>query len=68
MDISRHRFLYLMAPPVLTYYIIFCYLPIYGAQIAFKDSVPGLGILGSPWVGFKHFKAFFGSIYFVQAV
>lgn len=64
MDIAKHRYLYLMALPVLAYYIIFCYLPIYGAQIAFKNFVPGLGILGSPWAGLTHFKAFFGSVYF----
>lgn len=66
MDISKHRYLYLMALPVLAYYIIFCYLPIYGAQIAFKDFVPGLGITGSPWAGLTHFKAFFGSVYFFR--
>ena len=28
----------------------------YGAIIAFKDYSPALGIMESPWVGFKHFK------------
>lgn len=36
----------------------------YGVQIAFKDYMPSLGIWGSPWVGFKHFKRFFDSYYF----
>jgi putative aldouronate transport system permease protein len=36
----------------------------YGAVIAFKNFVPARGILGSPWVGLKHFKDFFGSFYF----
>jgi putative aldouronate transport system permease protein len=36
----------------------------YGVVIAFKTFVPARGILGSPWVGMKHFKDFFGSFYF----
>jgi putative aldouronate transport system permease protein len=36
----------------------------YGVQIAFKNFIPTLGIWGSPWVGFKHFKTFFDSYYF----
>ena len=36
----------------------------YGAIIAFKDYSPALGIMESPWVGFKHFLAFFDSFYF----
>ena len=32
---------------------------LYGLIIAFKDFSPGLGVFGSPWVGLKHFRAFF---------
>lgn len=63
-DFRRHWVLYLMFLPVLAYYIIFHYWPLYGAQIAFKDYVPAKGILGSSWVGLKHFRSFFGSYYF----
>ena len=35
----------------------------YGVQIAFKDYSGALGILGSPWVGIKHFRSFFRSYY-----
>jgi putative aldouronate transport system permease protein len=38
----------------------------YGAIIAFKNFVPARGILGSPWVGLKHFIDFFGSFYFLR--
>jgi putative aldouronate transport system permease protein len=38
----------------------------YGALIAFKDYRPAVGVWGSPWVGFKHFEAFFGSYFFVR--
>ena len=53
-----------MALPVLAYYIIFHYGPMYGVIIAFKNFSPGRGILGSSWVGFQWFKDFFSSYYF----
>ena len=55
-----------MLLPVLAYYIVFCYIPIYGIQIAFKNFSPGLGIIGSPWAGLTHFRAFFAGPYFVR--
>ncbi|GGF80809.1 sugar ABC transporter permease [Paenibacillus albidus] len=63
-DWLKNYSLYLIVLPVLLYYIIFHYLPIYGAIIAFKDYVPTKGIWGSPWVGLKHFQEFFDSYYF----
>ncbi len=51
--------LYLLLIPVLVYFIIFKYIPIYGVQIAFKNFLPSRGIWGSDWVGFKHFLRFF---------
>ena len=48
----------------VAYYIIFHYLPMYGVQIAFKDYYASKGIIGSPWVGLKHFKRFFSSYQF----
>ncbi|NLF41849.1 MAG: sugar ABC transporter permease, partial [Bacteroidales bacterium] len=50
------------------YIFIFCYIPMYGAQIAFKDYKASLGIWGSPWVGFKHFTAFFKSYLFWRVI
>ncbi len=40
----------------------------YGIIIAFKDYMPSLGIMGSPWVGFKHFQRFFDSYYFWELI
>lgn len=60
-DLLRNRDVYLLVLPVLAYYVIFHYIPIYGAQIAFRDYSPALGITGSPWVGLKHFQDFFAS-------
>lgn len=63
-DFMLNKYLYIMMIPVLAYYIIFHYAPMYGALIAFKEYSPMKGILGSPWIGFKHFQDFFGSYYF----
>ncbi|MDR6880924.1 putative aldouronate transport system permease protein [Bacillus sp. 3255] len=63
-DLRTNRTIYFMLLPVLAYYLIFQYGPMYGLQIAFKDFIPAKGFIGSPWVGFKHFEEFFGSVYF----
>ena len=65
-DIVKNRTIYLMLLPAIAYYIIFCYAPMYGATIAFKNYSPRLGILGSQWVGFTHFKSFLTSSYFFR--
>ncbi|OGO83167.1 MAG: sugar ABC transporter permease [Clostridiales bacterium GWC2_40_7] len=65
-DFRKNKLVYLMVLPVVVYYIIFHYGPMYGLQIAFKDYSPGLGFLKSPWVGFKHFTDFFQSIFFLR--
>lgn len=67
-DFIRNRYAYLMALPVVAYFIVFHYIPMYGAIIAFKDYSPLKGIWGSEWVGFKHFEDFFGSIYFWRLI
>lgn len=61
---QMNKWVYVIAIPVLAYYIIFCYMPMYGAQIAFKNYKPGRGIWGSKWVGLMHFETFFNGIYF----
>lgn len=53
--------LYLMLIPVIVYFVIFKFIPMYGLQIAFRDYVPRRGFLGSQWVGLKHFIRFFSS-------
>lgn len=59
--IKRDKSLLLMLLPGIILVLIFCYGPMYGLIIAFKDYNIGEGILGSPWVGFKHFEKFFSS-------
>jgi len=57
-----------MIIPVIAFFIIFAYLPLYGIQIAFKDFSAFKGIWDSPWVGFKHFERFFDSYYFWRLI
>lgn len=68
LDIRKNKLLYLMLLPVLLYYVIFHYGPMYGAIIAFKDFSPRLGILGSDWAGFEHFETFFTGAYFWRTI
>ena len=67
-QIKRDRFLYALAAIPLLYFIIFRYLPMVGVIIAFQDYDPFLGITDifrlDRWVGFKHFRNFFDSIFF----
>lgn len=56
--------LYVLILPVVIYYIIFAYIPMYGVQLAFKDYNIKQGIMGSPWVGLEHFKRFFSAYNF----
>nr|WP_248930795.1 ABC transporter permease subunit [Paenibacillus hamazuiensis] len=57
-----------MMLPGFLYYIVFHYIPMYGATIAFKQFTPAAGIWDSPWVGFKHFQDFFKSYYFWRII
>ena len=60
-DFKINRALYLLLIPILIYYLVFCYGPMYGALIAFKDYTPRIGVMNSPWIGFRHFINFFNS-------
>jgi len=64
----RHRAVYAMLAAPLAYFLVFRYLPLWNAQIAFKDFSPIDGVLKSPWIGFRHFLTFFNSIYFTQLI
>ncbi len=58
-SLRRHWQLYLLIVVPLAYFVIFKYIPIANAVIAFKDYSPVKGPWGSPWVGFKNFELFF---------
>lgn len=58
--IKQQKYLLIMAVLPVAWMLIFCYYPIYGIVVAFKDYNFGLGIMGSPWAGLKYFKELFG--------
>nr|WP_037284059.1 ABC transporter permease subunit [Saccharibacillus sacchari] len=55
---KKNGFLYLLLMPALLLTLIFKYVPMYGAVIAFKEFSPIRGILNSEWAGFKYFEKF----------
>lgn len=57
----------MIALPVI-WLIIFCYVPMYGVQIAFRKYLPAAGIWGSPWVGMDDFQRFFNNYQFEQII
>lgn len=65
---ARNKYLYILTLPVLAYFIIFKYLPMFGLVIAFEDFSLGKGVFGSSFVGLKYFKEFFSSVYFVRTL
>lgn len=67
-DFAKNKYVYLMVLPVVVFYILFHYVPMYGATIAFRDFSPARGVLGSPWIGFENFINFFESAYFWRII
>lgn len=63
-DLVQNRSLYVLMIPVVLYFLLFHYLPMYGALMAFQDYSPMRGLAGSDWVGLKNFFDFFDSYYF----
>lgn len=55
--------LIVMILPIVIFFLVFAYYPMYGVVIAFKKFSVVRGILGSPWVGMKYFIRFFESPY-----
>ena len=60
-EFKKNGVLYLIVLPVIIYYFIFHYMPLYGLLMAFQDFSPRRGIMGSEWVGLTHFINFFKS-------
>lgn len=67
-DFHRHWPLYALFLPVLTYFAVFHYAPMYGVVISFQRFNIRLGVFGSPWIGLENFRKFFGSYYFERIV
>ncbi|WP_257345930.1 ABC transporter permease [Pseudalkalibacillus decolorationis] len=67
-DLKRNKNIYIMVLPVVIYYLVFHYGPMYGLQIAFKNFNTSEGIWASEWIGFDHFVEFFNSFYFWRLI
>ena len=67
-DYRVNKTLYLMVLPVIAFYILFHYAPMYGAIIAFKNYEPHFGIIGELMGRLKHFFDFFRSPYFARVI
>ncbi|MBB6729793.1 ABC transporter permease [Cohnella zeiphila] len=67
-DFAKRKLIYFMLLPVVAFYVVFHYWPMYGAIIAFKNFSPARGILGSEWVGYQNFQDFFRSYYFFRVL
>lgn len=66
--IWNQKWLYLMLLPVIIYFVVFKYVPMYGLVIAFKDYNVFKGTTGSPWVGFDIFHKIFSNHNFWNSI
>jgi len=57
----KHRSLYALAALPVLWFLVFRYLPLFNAQIAFKQYFPMEGVLKSPWIGFGNILYFINS-------
>lgn len=53
--------IWLMLLPAMLYIFIFCYVPMYGIQLAFRDYDFTKGLTGGNWAGLKYFSQYFES-------
>lgn len=67
-SVVKHRSIFLISSISLIYFFVFKYLPIWNAQIAFRDFQALDGVMGSPWVGMKNFIDFVNSYYFWELI
>ncbi len=67
-ELRRDWMLYAMLAPMLLWFLVFLYQPLWSLQLAFKDYSLFKGVSGSPWIGFEHFATLFQSDQFLRAV
>ncbi len=65
--IKNNWILYAMLLPAIVWYILFCYLPMGGTVLAFKNYRYDMGVFGSPWSGLDNFRTMFQDKAFIQA-
>jgi putative aldouronate transport system permease protein len=67
-DLIKNKYVYIMACPIVIFYLIFHYAPMFGTVIAFQKFNAFKGILGSAWVGLDNFKDFLTSPYAYRVI
>lgn len=65
-NLVRDKYLYLLLAPGIIYFVVFCYIPMWGITIAFKDFNMFKGYFASPWVGFDNFVKLFQGVDFAE--
>jgi putative aldouronate transport system permease protein len=68
IEIVKNRHLYLMAIPMLIFFLIFSYWPMYGVWIAFERFVSSKGIIGSQFIGLHNFQTLLSDLRFLRSV
>jgi putative aldouronate transport system permease protein len=68
MHMRRRWQLYALLLIPIIYMIVFHYVPMLGAQIAFRDYTVRDGIWGSEWIGLENFERFFNSYLFQRLI
>lgn len=64
----KYKALIIMMLPAILFFIVFCYAPMYGIVLAFKDYNISKGIMGSDWVGLFYFEKLFSSSRFWEVL
>lgn len=67
-SVKKDYQLYLLLLPVILFFVLFKYFPIYGLRMAFQNFLPVLGFEKSPYVGFKNFLDMFDSYQFASYI
>ena len=67
-SLRRYWQLYLLLLLPVIWFIVFRYVPMANAVIAFKNYNPIDGVWGSPWVGFDNFTALFRNPVFPKLI
>lgn len=67
-DVRKNKSIYLLAIPLVLFYVLFHYKTMYGAIIAFYNYRPAKGISGSKWIGLQNFIDYFESPFFWRTI
>jgi putative aldouronate transport system permease protein len=67
-DFRMNWSVYLLFAPILVYFIVFNYLPMFGIVMAFQDFSAIRGYFGSKWVGLANFISFFSGPDFLRVL